>query len=110
MPQYCILFYANYTILATQKVAMAQWPPLNTPLLMTSQMRHHNNEKHVESIVQCTTTIQNRFIFSSFLPQLLYLLFQINIYSTKEVQWATRAKRSRIDKIRPSAIGIYENQ
>ena len=26
-----ILFYANYTILATQKGAMAQWPPLNTP-------------------------------------------------------------------------------
>ena len=28
------LFYANYTILATQKGrAMAQWPPLSTPLL-----------------------------------------------------------------------------
>ena len=27
MPQFCILFYANYTILATQRGAMAQWPP-----------------------------------------------------------------------------------
>ena len=32
MPQFCILFYANYTILATQRGAMAQCPPLNTPL------------------------------------------------------------------------------
>ena len=31
MPRFCILFYANYTILATQREA---WPnaPLNTPL------------------------------------------------------------------------------
>ena len=35
-------------------------------LLMMSQMRHDNNEKNVESIiVQCTTTVQNRIIFSS---------------------------------------------
>ena len=28
MPQFCILFYANYTILATERgEAMAQWPP-----------------------------------------------------------------------------------
>ena len=27
MPQFCELFYANYTILATQRGAMAQWPP-----------------------------------------------------------------------------------
>ena len=28
MPPFCILFYANYTILATQRRgAMAQWPP-----------------------------------------------------------------------------------
>ena len=26
MPQFCILFYANYTILANQRGAMAQWP------------------------------------------------------------------------------------
>ena len=25
--QFCILFYANYTILATQRGGMAQWPP-----------------------------------------------------------------------------------
>ena len=31
MPQFCILFYAKYTILATQR-GMAQCPPLNTPL------------------------------------------------------------------------------
>ena len=36
MPQFCILFYAKYTILATQKGAMAQWPPLNTPLSVDS--------------------------------------------------------------------------
>ena len=33
MPEFCILFYANYTILATQRGAMAKWPPLNTPLI-----------------------------------------------------------------------------
>ena len=27
MPQFYILFYANYTILATQGGAMDQWPP-----------------------------------------------------------------------------------
>ena len=27
MPQFCILFYANYIILATQRGGMAQWPP-----------------------------------------------------------------------------------
>ena len=34
MPQFCILFYANYSILVTQRgKGMAQWPaPLNTPL------------------------------------------------------------------------------
>ena len=32
MPQFCILLYANDTILATQRGAMAQWPPLNTHL------------------------------------------------------------------------------
>ena len=33
MPQFYMLFYANYTILATQREgAMAPWPPLNTPL------------------------------------------------------------------------------
>ena len=33
MPQFCILIYANYTILATQRGAIAQWPPLNTSLV-----------------------------------------------------------------------------
>ena len=35
MPQFCILFYANYTILATQRGR--PWPnapPLNTPLIL----------------------------------------------------------------------------
>ena len=32
MPQFCIVFYANYTILVTQRGAMAQCPPLYTPL------------------------------------------------------------------------------
>ena len=27
MPQFCILSYADYTILATQRGTMAQWPP-----------------------------------------------------------------------------------
>ena len=27
-------------------------------MLMTSQIRHDDNEKHPESIVQCTTTVQ----------------------------------------------------
>ena len=31
MPQFCMLFYAKYTILATQKGAVAQWPPLYAP-------------------------------------------------------------------------------
>ena len=30
MPQFCMLFHANYTILATQRGG--PWPPLNTPL------------------------------------------------------------------------------
>ena len=33
MPQFCILFYANYTILATQR-GHGTMPPLNTPLLL----------------------------------------------------------------------------
>ena len=38
MPQFCILFYAKYTILA-----MAQCPPLNTPLLVhISSVRDKN--------------------------------------------------------------------
>ena len=32
MPQFCILFYANYTILATQRGGHGPVPPLNTPL------------------------------------------------------------------------------
>ena len=36
MPQFCMLFYANYTIVATQRGgSMAQCPPLNTPLVCT---------------------------------------------------------------------------
>ena len=35
-------------------------------LLMTSQIRHDNNEKNVDGIlVQCTTTVKNRLIFFS---------------------------------------------
>ena len=76
--------------------------------LITSQTRHDDNEKHVESIVQCTT-IQYKTVSSSLLS---YLSFYISfrLIFTKEVRWATSAKRSRIDKIQPSAIGIYENQ
>ena len=38
MTQFCILFYANYTILATQRMGgMAPWPPLNMPLHTSSQ-------------------------------------------------------------------------
>ena len=34
MPQFCILFYANYTILATQRGGgHGPMPPLNTPLI-----------------------------------------------------------------------------
>ena len=33
MPQFCILFYSNYTILATQRGGHGTMaPPLNTPL------------------------------------------------------------------------------
>ena len=32
MPQFCILFYANSTILATQRGGHGTMPPLNTPL------------------------------------------------------------------------------
>ena len=32
IPQFCILFYANYTILATQRGGHGIMPPLNTPL------------------------------------------------------------------------------
>ena len=32
MPQFRILFYANYTILATQRGGRGPMPPLNTPL------------------------------------------------------------------------------
>ena len=77
--------------------------------LITSQMRHDNNEKHVESIVQCTT-IQYKTVSSSLLSYLSFYIFSFRLIFTKEVRWATSAKRSRIDKIRPSAIGIYENQ
>ena len=35
MPQFSVLFYANYTILATQRGGMAPCPPLNTPLPKT---------------------------------------------------------------------------
>ena len=35
MPQLCILFNANYTTLATQRGAMAPWPPLNMLLERT---------------------------------------------------------------------------
>ena len=33
MPQFCILFYTNYTILATQMGGHGTMPPLNTPLV-----------------------------------------------------------------------------
>ena len=40
MPQFCILFYADYTILATQKGGpLAPCPPLNTPLLVAYSRR-----------------------------------------------------------------------
>ena len=32
IPQFCILIYANYTILATQRGGRGTMPPLNTPL------------------------------------------------------------------------------
>ena len=35
MPHFRILFYANYTILANQRGAMAPWPPPNTPLIIS---------------------------------------------------------------------------
>ena len=34
MQQFCILFYANYTILATKGEGHGPMPPLNTPLLL----------------------------------------------------------------------------
>ena len=34
MPQFRILFYANYTILMTQKGCHGQMGPLNTPLAL----------------------------------------------------------------------------
>ena len=37
MPQVYMLFYANYTILATQRVGHGTIPPLNTPLGMAIQ-------------------------------------------------------------------------
>ena len=77
--------------------------------IITSQTRHDNNEKHVESIVQCTT-IQYKTVSSSLLSYLSFYIFSFRLIFTKEVRRATSAKRSRIDKIRPSAIGIYENQ
>ena len=62
---------------------------------MTSQMRHDNNEKHVASIGQCTATIQNCFIFSSLLPQLLYPLFQIDIYKKGAVGYNLQVQKGR---------------
>ena len=39
MPQFCILFYANYTILATQRGGgNGPMPPLNTPLFTTKKL------------------------------------------------------------------------
>ena len=40
MPQFCILFYANYTILATQRRAMAPCPP---PKYAPAQHRSKRN-------------------------------------------------------------------
>ena len=44
MPQFCILFYANYTILATQRGAMAHCPfPLNTLLHVVKKLQQVSN-------------------------------------------------------------------
>ena len=45
MPQFCMLFYADYTIMATQRGAMAQClpPPLNTPLPRSRVYRVQQN-------------------------------------------------------------------
>ena len=39
MPQFRILFYANYTILVTQSGGVAQLPPLNIPLSLDTKIR-----------------------------------------------------------------------
>ena len=47
MPQFCILFYANYTILATQKGGHGTMPPLKyAPAYRDSEIRMLS-EKHV---------------------------------------------------------------
>ena len=39
MPQFCKLFYANYTILATQRGGPWLNAPLNTPLILSQIFR-----------------------------------------------------------------------
>ena len=54
MPQFCILFYANYTILATQKRGGGMAPcPLKTPLIALHNLeekKDHNTELSFEQL------------------------------------------------------------
>ena len=43
MPQFCILFYANFTILATRRGDSAPCPLLNTPLIATTSVQKEKN-------------------------------------------------------------------
>ena len=45
MLQFCILFYANYTILATQRGDHGPMAPLNTPLVASNLAKNRENVK-----------------------------------------------------------------
>ena len=64
MPQFCIIFHANHTILATQRGGgMAPCPPLlNTPLLNTFLSDQIENSKFLKNSAKFVTSFFN-FLF-----------------------------------------------
>ena len=59
MPQFCMLFYVKYTILATQKRGgMAQWPPAKyAPVYVKRFNRSHNVRLMISCLVKSSETL-----------------------------------------------------
>ena len=83
MPQFCMLFYAKYTILVTQKGGHGPMPPpLNTPLLKTKTLKNARidnqfwSQRTRDHLVPFRSALGSRFtpidIITSYQAQLYY--------------------------------------
>ena len=83
-------------------------------LLMTSQIRHDNNEKNVKSIILlCIALLQYKTVSSSFLSSLSCSIFTFRLTLTKKVQSATLVQKGRtstkFNQVRSASMKTNKN-